>query len=121
MGMTKGICSLDGRTFALLSNSAAGEVSSDVIFKYQQTDDLINGVYRGDTIAYGHIVARFTSNTQLAMLYHCVTNSGQLKAGEADAEVSVSDDGRVRLELQWKWLTGAREHGVSDYIEIPTK
>ena len=119
--MTNEKFSLDGRAFSLLSNSADGEVSSDVIFKYRQNDNLITGDYHGGTIAHGDIVARFTSNTRLAMLYQCITNDGELKAGEANAEVSRLNDGLLRLELQWKWLTGGLQQGFSEYIEILKK
>ncbi|MDG1190914.1 MAG: hypothetical protein P8N15_02495 [Flavobacteriaceae bacterium] len=52
------------------------------------------------------------------MLYQCVTDEGQLKAGKALATVSFTESQKIRLKLNWEWITGEISRGNSEYIEI---
>lgn len=50
------------------------------------------------------------------MLYHCITISGELKAGRAMAIFSHNVDKKLCMHLDWQWLTGDRSKGVSEGI-----
>jgi hypothetical protein len=52
------------------------------------------------------------------MLYQCVTDERQLKAGKALATVSFTESQKIRLKLNWEWITGEISRGNSEYIEI---
>jgi len=52
------------------------------------------------------------------MLYQCMTNDNQLKAGKAIADISITTDRKIKLRLDWEWLTNGKEVGKSEYIEI---
>ena len=107
----------DGKKFGLLENSENGEVSSETIFEYSQNGDLVTAEYSGGSIRHGRIVAEQTENGDLEMVYNCLTNDGELKAGRADASVSFQN-GRVRLDLNWEWIGRDQSSGTSTYIEI---
>ena len=85
----------NNKIFYLLENSESGKVNSDTVFKYQQKDNVITADYYGGTIKYGKIIATLENN-QLNMLYQCVTDEGQLKAGKALATVSFTESQKIR-------------------------
>ena len=106
----------NNKTFSLLENSENGKVNSETIFKYKQDGDLVTADYYGGTIKYGKIIAHLNNNT-LNMLYQCITTEKELKAGKAIAEISLSKGNKIILKLNWEWLDGQKEKGISEYIE----
>ena len=104
------------KTFYLVENSESGKVNSDTIFKYQQKGNIVTADYSGGTIKYGKIIATL-DNDILHMLYQCVTSENELKAGKAIAKISFTKENKISLKLNWQWLNGDHEKGVSEYIE----
>ena len=105
----------DGKKFKLLANTENGKTTSETVFYYKQEGAIVTADYNGGTIRYGKIIG-VLENDLLNMLYQCVTSEGELKAGKALARVS-SENGRLRLSLDWEWLNGDQSHGKSEYIE----
>ena len=52
------------------------------------------------------------------LLYHCVTNEGQLLAGWSEGTVDLREDGKTELAFTWGWLAGASGGGESRYVEV---
>ena len=107
----------NNKTFILLENSKEGKVNSDTLFKYKQEGDLVTADYFGGSIVYGKIIAVLKGD-QLEMLYQCLTVENDLKAGKAIANISFSEENKLKLSLDWEWLGGSQEKGKSEYIEI---
>ena len=107
----------NNKKFALIENSESGQVNSETVFEYKQQDNLVTADYFGGTIKYGKIIADLKDD-ELNMLYQCLTIDNQLKAGKAIAKISLTDKGKIKLCLNWEWLTNGSEKGVSEYIEI---
>ena len=107
----------DNKRFALIQNSESGQVSSETVFEYKQEDNFVTADYYGGTIKYGKIIA-YLKDDELDMLYQCLTTDNQLKAGKALAKISLTDTGKIKLSLNWEWLTNGNEKGNSEYIEI---
>src|SRR5690606_21894505 len=103
--------------FVLIQNSDSGEVNSETVFEYKQDGNLVTANYFGGTIRYGKIMAALKDD-ELNMLYQCLTTDNQLKSGKAIAKISLTDSGKMKLNLNWEWLTNGNEKGTSDYIEI---
>jgi hypothetical protein len=66
---------LDGRTFAVVSNSASGEVGSTTIFSRHQAGDVVWAEYAG----------------------------GDVVRGVCGCRIEVLGDGRLRLHGSWAW------------------
>jgi hypothetical protein len=64
----------------------------------------------------GNVVARRKSDSTVAMLYHCVTVSGELKAGQAFASFTHNSENRLCMHLDWQCLTGDRTPGRSEWV-----
>ena len=106
----------NNKSFSLIENSSKGKVNSDTTFEYKQNGNLVTADYRGGTIVYGKIIALLNDH-QLDMRYQCLTTSNELKTGSAIAAVSVLENGKLKLKLDWKWLDGSDESGTSEYLE----
>ena len=107
----------NNKTFSLVDNSEQGTVNSDTIFKYKQNGNLVTADYFGGSVNYGKIIA-IHRNDHLEMLYQCLTITNKLKAGKAIALISVSENGKIKLNLNWEWLGEEKGTGASEYIEI---
>lgn len=106
----------NNKTFSLIENAENGKVNSETIFKYKQEGNIVTADYYGGTIKYGKIIAHLKNDT-LNMLYQCITTENELKAGKAIAGISFTDDNKIKLKLNWEWLTEKDESGISEYIE----
>ena len=42
----------------------------------------------------------------------------ELKAGKAIAAIVVTENNKIKLKLNWVWLTDDRTNGKSEYIEL---
>ena len=107
----------NNKKFVLVQNSENGQVSLDTIFEYQQDNNLVTADYYGGTIKYGKIIADLQDD-KLNMLYQCMTTDNELKAGKAVAQISLTEEGKMKLTLHWEWLTHSNSKGKSEYIEI---
>ncbi|RKN81047.1 hypothetical protein [Ulvibacterium marinum] len=107
----------NNKKFTLLQNTDNGQVDSKTIFEYKQDGNLVTADYFGGSIKYGKIIAKLKGN-KLNMLYQCLTTDNELKAGKAVADITLSDNGKLKLSLVWEWLTDKNEKGRSEYVEI---
>ena len=104
------------KTFSLLDNSQNGKAGSETIFQYQQNGNLVTADYSGGDIKYGKIIADLRGD-RLHMLYQCMTIENELKAGKAIADISLTENGKIKLNLHWEWLDGSGKKGTSEYLE----
>ncbi len=106
----------NNKTFSLVENTENGQVNSETIFEYKQDGNLVTADYYGGSILYGKIIAILEGN-YLNMLYQCVTNQNELKAGKAIAAISLTENNKIKLQLNWEWLDNKKEKGISTYLE----
>lgn len=113
--MTK--INFDNKKFVLIENSKYGTADSNTVFKYSQNEDVVTANYQGGTIKTGNIIARLEGR-QLYMVYQCLTVDNDLKSGKATADITFTEDNKIKLILQWEWLKVSGHSGKSEYIEI---
>jgi hypothetical protein len=94
--------SLDGRTFAGVSNSASGEVGNATVFSYHQDGDIIWAEYSGGAVLRGYLVGTRNGGS-LAFRYTHLNTGRQTANGVCDSRIEVLDDGRLRLHETWAW------------------
>lgn len=109
---------LHNKVFIPILNSKHGTVTEQTIFRYQQKGSLITATYAGDTILEGHIIGQFIDEETLDIRYHCLTQSGELKTGKAIARISIAENQKLQLDLNWQWLEEKDARGTSRYQEI---
>ncbi|MGC6431702.1 MAG: hypothetical protein ACON5F_11720 [Jejuia sp.] len=106
----------NNKTFSLIENSENGQVNSETVFKYKQEGDLIMADYSGGTVVYGKIIGQLVED-KINMVYQCLTSDKKLKSGKALAKISLTDNNKLKLKLDWEWLDSTNEIGTSEYIE----
>lgn len=109
---------LVGKTFRAMSNSKNGHLNTETEMRFTSDGEIIEGSYSGGTIAAGHVLARRIGEAELEMLYHGATRDGAHNAGKARATFAPDHEGRIRMRLDWQWLTGDQSKGQSDWVLI---
>ena len=108
---------LAGKTFRAVANSSTGVINTETTLTFvSEHDSSLLGVYSGGTIKSGQVMARRTGEFTLELLYHCITVGGELKAGQASATFSYTNNHQLCMHLDWQWLTGDRTKGQSDWV-----
>jgi hypothetical protein len=108
---------LKGKTFRAIANSSHGTINTETTMTFLSEDSSgIVGVYSGGTVKTGNVVARRTSESSIEMLYHCITTSGELKAGQASAIFVQDSEQCIVMKLDWQWLTGDKAKGQSEWV-----
>ncbi|MBW1294778.1 hypothetical protein GBO31_04620 [Aquimarina litoralis] len=107
---------LNDKKFVTTENKS-GISSNETIFHYFQDGSIITGSYMGGSIQKGSIVGKQTSDSEIELLYQCITTEGELKAGESKGIISKTPHGKLKLTFNWNWLNGDLSGGKSEYIE----
>ena len=111
---------LEGKIFQSIQNTENGEVSSETLFHYHQTEDIISADYEGGSIQKGHLLGKMLANGNLEFVYHHIKLDGQLMIGECTSVPTLLADGRLQYSETWQWLTGDSSDGRSEIVEIDT-
>ncbi|MFN2458643.1 MAG: hypothetical protein ABR502_10605 [Chitinophagaceae bacterium] len=106
------------KTFKSVNNTVTGEVSSETVFKYQQTGNIVTAMYNGGTIVSGHLIAIADEEGNLDMRYHHVNNKGMLMTGFCKSVPETLPNGKLRLHEHWKWTSGDKSEGRSVVEEL---
>ena len=108
----------NNRNFRSVSNSENGEVSSDMIFHYRQSDNILTCEYQGKNILKGHLIGLVDENGNIEMSYHHVSRNGILMTGICKSKPEVLENGKLRLIEEWQWTSGDKSKGTSILEEI---
>lgn len=101
----------------IASENPHGVSDRETVFHYRLEAGVVTGTYAGGRIRTGHLVGRARSNETVELLYHCVTTDGELMAGRSRGRLSLDERDRLRLDFEWRWLTG-EGGGRSRYVEL---
>jgi len=112
-----GAIDYEGRTFASVANTANGDVGSETIFHYHQEGELVWADYAGGAVRKGHLLGTVSADGGLAFTYHHMRSDGARMTGECRSTLTVLDDGRYRLDEEWRWTCGDGSRGRSTIEE----
>ena len=108
----------EGKRFKAVQNSPNGEVSTDLVFHYQQEGDTLICEYSGGQIKKGHLIGLVDSEGNIDMRYHQVNDRGELMTGKCKSSPEVMNNGKIRLHETWQWTSGDLSEGTSTLEEI---
>ena len=108
----------NNKTFRPLSNSENGETSSETIFSYKQTGNILSCEYAGGKIVEGHLIGIVNDSGEIDMRYHQVNTSGELLTGICKSVPEILENGKIRLHEIWQWTSGDCSKGQSILEEI---
>lgn len=109
---------LEGKIFQSIANTENGEVSSDTLFHYHQSGEVISADYSGGKIVNGHLLGKMQDNGDLVFSYHHINTEGELMVGRCNSTPELLPDGRLKYLEKWQWLSGDKSAGTSQIIEI---
>ena len=112
---------LDKKVFKALSNSDSGEVSSDTIFYYSQSNNIISAEYSGGEIIKGNLIGKQLENGSFDFVYHHINKNGDLKIGKCLSNATLLENGKIKLFEKWQWLNGDVSEGTSELIEMVSR
>jgi len=108
----------NNRNFKPVSNSENAEVSSDTIFQYRQSGNILTCEYQGENILKGHLIGLVDKNGNIEMRYHQINRNGELMTGACHSKHEMMDNGKIRLIEEWQWTSGDKSKGNSILEEI---
>lgn len=108
---------LHQKSFKTINNSS-GLSSSETIFTYEQSGNLVVGEYNGGEIEFGNIVGKFTSPNTIELLFQCKTNNNELLSGSSTGTIKKNSNGKLSISFEWLWLSGGNGSGNSYYEQI---
>jgi len=106
------------KKFKPVSNSENGEVSSDMIFHYEQTGKVLTCNYQGIKILKGHLIGLVDDVGNINMRYHQINQNGELMTGTCNSRPELLKNGKIRLHEEWQWTSGDKSKGKSILEEI---
>ncbi|MGK0447333.1 MAG: hypothetical protein ACJA2M_001107 [Polaribacter sp.] len=108
----------NNKNFKPVSNSENGEVSSDMIFQYKQTGQILTCNYQGIKIMKGHLIGLVDDVGNINMRYHHINQNGELMTGTCNSRPELLKNGKFRLHEEWQWTSGSKSKGKSILEEI---
>ncbi|MGV8880188.1 MAG: n-acetylglutamate synthase [Sphingobacteriaceae bacterium] len=106
------------KRFRPISNTENGETSSETIFHYQQTGNVLTSAYSGGKIKLGHLIGLVDKNGNIEMRYHQVNIKDELMTGICRSTPEILENGKIRLHENWEWTSGDKSEGQSIIEEI---
>ena len=106
------------KKFRPILNSENGAVSTEMIFHYKQTENVLTCEYHGAEIVHGHLIGLVDKEGIIEMRYHQVNRKGVLMTGVCHSKPEMMENGKIRLVENWQWTSGDRSKGNSILEEI---
>lgn len=108
----------NNKKFKVISNSNNGELTTDMVFHYQQEGDVLTCQYNGGEIVTGHLIGLVNDAGNIKMSYHQINKKGEMQTGICDSVAVVMPDGKIRLHEAWQWTSGDKSKGTSVLEEV---
>lgn len=103
----------NGKIFRPTSNSENGETSSQTLFIYNQTGNILTAEYSGGKIKKGHLIGLVDENGNIDMRYHQVNDKDEIMTGICKSRPEILENGKIRLHETWQWTSGNKSKGQS--------
>ena len=107
---------LSCKVFELIENEA-GLAGSKTRMVFDANSSPFQATYSGPNVSNGHVIVS-KQGKDLHMLYHAVTDRGDLVAGKAKVSFPEPQNGVNIMQLNWQWLTGDLSSGISVWQEV---
>ncbi|HKN68484.1 MAG TPA: hypothetical protein VJW73_19505 [Gemmatimonadaceae bacterium] len=108
---------LDGVRMHVTSTASAGVVNSETTFTFHQDGSRVWCRYTGGDVIDGFLLGSIAGDS-LRFGYVQYDRDGRLDAGMSEGSLTMTTDGRIRMEEHFRWLT--REgSGVNVFEELP--
>lgn len=108
----------NNKRFRPVSGSSNAEVTTETVFHYRQTGNVLTCAYQGEQIVAGHLIGIVDPDGNIDMRYHQVNVHGQLMTGFCHSRPEILPNGKIRLHESWQWTSGDGSKGHSVLEEL---
>ena len=113
-----GTVDYNGRIFRARSNTANGDVTADVSFRYRQSGGRVWASYGGAGVRFGTLVAACDARGGLDARYSHLNPSGEWRTGRCSTVPEQLPGVPLRLHETWQWTNGNCSGGESVVEEV---
>lgn len=105
------------KKFRVSVNTENGEISSETVFHYQQTGNILTGEYSGENIVKGQLIGKVNDRGEIDMRYHHINTRGEFMTGICKSIPEILNNGKIKLHESWQWTSGDQSKGKSILVE----
>ena len=95
-----------------------GEISTDLVFHYQQSGKVLTCQYAGGEVRAGQLLGKVDEQGHIEMSYHQINQKGEIRTGVCTSKPEIMPDGKIKLHESWRWTDGNGASGCSTLMEI---
>ena len=108
---------LDNVQMNVIQTAQNGVVNELTIFSFSQTDNFVSATYSGGQIMKGYLVG--TMNKEKLVFSYCQLQvDGKLDNGQSECDITIGENGKLRLTEHFKWASRNDEAGVNIFQEL---
>lgn len=108
----------NGKKFKILSNSVSSLITSEVVFNYFQSENIVSAEYSGREIKKGQLIGLVDSEGCIDMRYQQISSAGELLTGICKSKPVIMPNGKIKIFEEWSWTSGDKTTGKSVLIEL---
>lgn len=101
----------------VIQTASNGVVNEETIFTFSQNDNFVSAIYSGGPIFKGYLVGK-VDNERLLFGFCQLQVDGKIDNGQSECEVTIGENGKIRLIEHFKWLSKNDQTGVNIFQEI---
>jgi len=109
--------SLDKIKMKVIETSPNGVVNNDTLFIFSQYGNIVSAEYGGGKISKGFLVGK-NENNKLSFSFCQLHSDGKLDTGISSCELSLTENGKIRLTEHFEWASRDGENGTNVFEEI---
>jgi hypothetical protein len=101
----------------VIQTAPNGVVNQFTIFTFSQKDNFVSANYAGGPIYQGFLVG--TINMGKLLFSYCQLQiDGKTDNGQSECDITISENGKIRLVENFKWASKNDETGVNIFQEL---
>lgn len=108
----------NNKKFEVVSSSVNSETTSNTVFVYKQTGNIVTCTYKAGAIIEGHLLSLVADDGTINMRYHQINIKGELTTGICTYTPKINAKGTLTLHEAWQWTSGDKSSGSSILQEI---
>lgn len=109
--------SLHNIKMTVIQTAENGVVNNDTIFDFTQTKNFVIAEYKGGRIRKG-LLAGVLNGNELKFRYCQIQTDNKFDNGISTCELTLSDNGKIRLIEHFEWKSRQGEWGTNIFEEI---
>jgi hypothetical protein len=109
--------SLDGVRMNVIKTDPDGVVNKDTFFLFSQEENIVSASYSGGKIKQGFLIGILNEN-KLIFSYCQLQKDGNIDNGQSACELSMSENGKLRLTENFTWASREGIAGINVFEEL---